>query len=240
MPLRFAIWITGDASAYTQVKYGSYADLFLQLLEQSDEHWDVFDVQREAYPPAAPDYDGVVITGSAATAHEREPWIEKLNERIGEAYRHGVKILGVCFGHQAVANALGGRSCVNPGGWEVGLHRLDPRPSFHQLPWSAGLEPTMSVLQIHRDHVSEVPPGAEVHASTPQTPVQMYTLGRQVFCMQGHPEFFNDIIADLTRERQKNGTISTEVAREAESSLEREADREKMRQLLRRFLRDSV
>ena len=234
--MRFAIWITGDPSAYTLKKYGTYGDLFLKMLARPEDRWDVFDVQREAYPSPGEIYDGVVITGSAATAHESEPWIEDLNGKVREAFRDGVKILGVCFGHQAVANALGGRSTVNPAGWEVGLHRLELAPGFFDLRWARGIGPNLRILQIHRDHVLEPPPGAVVHARTDKTPVQVYSLGERVFCMQGHPEFFNDIVDNLARERRESGVISAALAQECENSLEDEADRENLALLLRRFL----
>lgn len=236
--LRFAIYVTGDPSDLTRENFGDYGDLFRDLLKVEGDTWEVFDARAFEYPERVEDYRGVVITGSPSTAHEPEPWIQRLNQEIVRAFESHVRVIGVCFGHQAVANALGGRSERNPNGWEAGLYELEYRqfPEFFRETLSA---PPKRVLEIHSDHVVDAPPGAVVLASTPKTSVQVYYMPERILGIQGHPEFFNDIVRDLVRTRARQGIIDDKEAIDMLNSMQGEADREQWRTLMNHFLRSA-
>ena len=234
---RFAIFETGYASPYCLDRYGNYPDLFEIFMSIDREPWKVFDVQKGEYPEDLSQFDVILLTGSAADAHAREPWIIRLEEEVRKAHELGLYILGFCFGHQCVANALGGKTGRNPAGWEVGLFELDFVPEFFEQPWALDIK-SIKMLEIHQDHVIEPPPGAKVWASTPDTPIQMYTLGDKVFCMQGHPEFKTDMVHDLMEKRWRAGIIPEEVIDKAiENTFRKQPDHLELRLMVNEFIR---
>ncbi len=233
--MRFACLVTGYPTQYTLERYGDYSQMFKELLSQPGDSWTSFDCQSMAFPEDPCDFDVLVVTGSAADAHADAPWIRELNQYLALAHQKKVKILGFCFGHQAVANALGGRTGRNSAGWEAGLHEMQLLPPFLETPYGAGMAP-FRILEIHQDHVIEAPPEAQVLAKTPDTPVQIFAIGDRVFCMQGHPEFKSDIVRDLVEGRGERGIMAPEFVKKALSTLDDEPDRSTLLSLLNRFL----
>ena len=237
--MRFAILLTGDSTEYAHARYGTYADMFINLLKREGDTWDVFDVRNFDYPKDLTAFDAYLITGSASTAHEKLPWIRCLNLAVDVIFKANIKVLAVCFGHQVVANALGGESGSNEQGWEIGIHELDLKPAFYEQPFAAGIKGKLKVLQTHRDHVITPPDGAEVLASTANTPVQIYTVGATVLCIQGHPEFALDTVKDLVEARLEYGFIPKSVGQRALRSLEEmQPDTEAFTGLMQAFLRN--
>lgn len=220
-----AVLITGDPAPASKAKHGDYGELFKTLLDRQGIGWAFFDTRLNQYPSDIEKHQAYIITGSASTAHENLPWIQELKSFIRCLHKAQKKILGVCFGHQVLAAALGGETEINPNGWELGLHRLVWEPQALKGSGLDGLVLPQTVLQIHRDHVTKLPPGAKILASTTQTPVQAFRLGNRILGIQGHPEFFNDIVADLVESRAKAGIISRESAENAALTLEAQPTR---------------
>jgi len=234
--MRVAIFMTGKGSDYCRENFGDYGELFRDLLQEPGTHFEIFDSEECQYPTDIAAYDAVIVTGSAADAHGDEAWIRRLEEGIRVARDANLKILGVCFGHQAVANALGGQSGRNPTGWECGIHELALAPAFHQLDYVKGIPLPLNILEIHQDHVIEPPPGAKVLASTPTTPVQMYSIGESILGIQGHPEFNNEILEELVAHRLETGAIPVEKGEPALRGLVNQPDRGPLCDLLKNFL----
>lgn len=239
MASRFAVYITGDPSDFTRERFGDYGDLFRDLLTEEGDTWDYFDSRMFEYPADIALYQGIVITGSPATAHEPEPWIVRLNEEIRRAYAANIRVVGVCFGHQAVANALGGRSEKNPAGWEAGLYQLEYLAEPPEFTTHFDNMPSY-ILEIHADHVVEAPKGAVVLAATPKTPIQAYYEPKRLLGLQGHPEFNNDIVRDLVRSRARAGIIDDKEAIEMLDSMKDQPERASWRKLMNLFLRDRL
>lgn len=234
--MRVAIMITGDPTEYTAMRYGDYGDLFIAMLKTSEDVMDKFDVARGQFPELDA-YDALIVTGSSATAHEPSWWVQRTEQHLARAADSGRKILGVCFGHQMLANALGGRSERHPVGWECGLASLEG-----VNPLDRGLDRRLHglrSLQIHRDHVAQVPPGGVCHARSSFTQVQVFTVGENVLGIQGHPEMNADIIRDLIESRVQSGMIESHQATAALNTLSEAWQRDTWVDLVQTFLRNS-
>lgn len=228
---RIAILETGAPPAALTPAYGDYPAMFRALLGDSFET-ETFDVQAGALPD--PDrFDGAIITGSAAGVYEDRPWIPPLLEWIRTA-KGRLRLVGICFGHQAMTEALGGRVEKSERGWGVGLHRYQVAAAE---PW---MQPTASRIAIpvsHQDQVVVQPPGARVLLASAFTPYAGLAWGDDAVSFQCHPEFSPAYAAALVEGRAER--IPSAVAAEALASLREPDDRDVLGAWIRRFLRDA-
>ncbi len=142
-----------------------------------------------AGPPRDPGrFAGLVVTGSYASVTRPEPWMETLSACLLAAARSAA-VLGVCFGHQLLARALGGRVERNPRGVEAGTAVVELTGAGRADPLFAGLPAALPVQQLHEDHVPEPPPGSILLAANAAAPVQAFAAGPRIRCVQFHPEF---------------------------------------------------
>ena len=181
--------------------YGSFGALFTQLFERVGAVWEttVFQTQRGQYPASFDDFDAVLLTGSRADSFSDDPWVIELRRRVRQLLAEQKKMVGVCFGHQLIALCLGAPVGRAPQGWGAGRMTYDwHRPD---LPHSAG-RVQISLLASHQDQVHQLPPGAQLVASSPFCPVASFTVGEHVFCIQPHPEFSIDLSAHLLDRRR--------------------------------------
>jgi len=190
---------------------------------------EVFDVQAGELPdPAA--FDGAIVTGSAAGVYEGHAWVPPLLDWLRSA-KGRLRLVGICFGHQAMAEALGGRVEKSDRGWGVGLHRYEV--AAHE-PW---MEPPAAALAIpvsHQDQVVTSPPGARVILASAFTPWAGLAWGEDAISFQCHPEFSPAYAAALVEGRA--GRIPPSVATEALASLKTPDDRPVLGAWIRRFL----
>jgi GMP synthase-like glutamine amidotransferase len=225
---RLAILETGAPPATLEPVHGDYPSMFRTLLGDGFET-ETFDVQAGALPdPAA--FDGAIITGSAAGVYEDAPWIAPLLEWIRSAQGR-TRLVGVCFGHQAMAQALGGRVEKSDRGWGVGLHRYERQ---REEPWMSPAAETLAIPVSHQDQVVDPGPGARVTLASAFTPYAGLAWGEDAMSFQCHPEFSPAFAGDLVRGRQ--GRIPAGVAAEAFASLEQPNDREVLGGWIRTFL----
>lgn len=162
----------------------NYDPWFIQRMRAFDVNVSAWDAHREAAPPQTFDWAAVLITGSAHAVHDRAPWSERAGAWCAEAVTRDVPVLGVCYGHQLLAHALGGRTGPNPRGPEYGMadvEILDDDPLF--------VGSRLQTYQLHFDVVYEAPPGARVLARSERTDIQAMALGRRCRTVQWHPEF---------------------------------------------------
>ena len=109
---------------------GDYTAIFATLFEriEADVEWRIYDVSAGEFPSALDECDGYVTTGSRASAYDQRDWILRLKEMVRDLYRAGIPLIGICFGHQVVAEALGGMVAPAATGWGVGLHGVTIAP----------------------------------------------------------------------------------------------------------------
>ncbi|MDI1282025.1 type 1 glutamine amidotransferase [Brevundimonas sp.] len=190
--IRIAILETGTPPPALGERYGDYPAMFQALLGE-DFVCRAFDVAAGEWPEAAA-FDGVIITGSASGVYEADAWIADLLDWI-RAARGRTRLVGICFGHQAMAQALGGRVEKSDKGWGVGLHAYQV---VSAEPWMAPPATTVALPASHQDQVVERPADARIWLRSAFTPFAGLAWGEDAISMQPHPEFTPEFTADLT------------------------------------------
>ncbi len=161
--MTIGILLCGDFSDTLQAEFGTYTSMIRTLL--GSRSTSVFDVRERQLPRSIAACEAYVITGSSAGVYDDLPWIKDLMAFLRNA-RGRSKLVGICFGHQAMAQAFGGSAIKSPKGWGIGLHRygLPARP-----PWMDDA-PAVAAPASHQDQVVTLPSGARVIASSAFTP----------------------------------------------------------------------
>jgi GMP synthase-like glutamine amidotransferase len=202
--MKVAILETGRPPAPLEEQFGDYADMFATVLG-SEFELERFDVQAGELPdPAA--HQAYLITGSPAGVYDPLPWIEPLMDFIRSA--GGAKMVGVCFGHQVMAEALGGHVEKSDKGWGAGLHRY---AVVRSEPWidTAG---TIAIPASHQDQVVVQPPNTEVVAASDFTPfAALAWTDRPAVSFQFHPEF-SPAFAKALIERRYDKVLNPDAA----------------------------
>jgi GMP synthase-like glutamine amidotransferase len=228
--LRIAVLETGYPPAHLIAEHGTYPDMLRRFLGPEFET-QVFDVQQA--PPPAPDaFEAVAVMGSPSGVYDGDPWIGRLLEWLREA-RGQTRLLGVCFGHQAIAQAWGGEVRKAPVGWGLGLHRYDV---LSREPWmgEAAAE-SIAIPVSHQDQVLEAPPSARVVARSVFTPNAVLAYGEDALSFQCHPEF-TVAYAQALAERRR-GQVDDADIEAAKSGLLAGNDNAVVAEWVRAFLR---
>ena len=180
--------------------------------------------------------EAVVLTGSARDADSMEPSVLRLLETLRTLTARDVPVLGVCFGHQILARALGGTVGWNPSGWEVGNVRISLTEAGQACPFLADLGAEPEVLQSHQDAVLSLPPGAVLLAGNAHTAIQAFhsSPGGRQFGVQFHPEFTPERLRANWLERRERLRLTTPF--DLDAALDQAQPTPRTATLLRRFL----
>ena len=189
-------------------KLGDYDVLYPNLLAGYGFEFQAYPVVDGVFPDSVTDCDGWLISGSRYGAYEDHPWIPKLEQLVREIYADGRPLIGVCFGHQIIAQALGGKVEKFSGGWSVGYTEYDF--DGHKVPLNAW----------HQDQVTKVPEDAEVIARTDFCENAALVYGDKIWSIQPHPEFTAEFLDGLMKGRGK-GIVPDEIMAEATTKLDR-------------------
>ena len=149
--------------------------------------------QGDALPSPA-SVSGVVISGSHAMVSDREAWSEALVPWLRQAVVDEVPMLGICYGHQLLAHAMGGEVIHHPDGVELGMIEVQQRPVAQDDPLFATLPQAFDALSVHWQSVSRLPEGAVWLASSAHEPHHAFRVGRCAWGVQFHPEFSVDAL----------------------------------------------
>jgi GMP synthase-like glutamine amidotransferase len=226
--LKIGILTTGAPPPELIAPFGDYPAMFRRLLGDAYAYAD-FDVAAGALPAVPQDCDAYVITGSAASAYDDVDWVHRLKDFLRSA-KGEVPLVGICFGHQVMAEAFGGRVEKSPSGWGIGLHVYDVR---ERRLWMDGAS-QIRVPASHQDQVVEAP-GAAVLAANAFCPLGMLDWGQAAISLQLHPEF-DPAYAQALIETRRSRRIPEEAAQAAIDSLEGPDDRARVAGWIRRFL----
>ena len=179
---------TGSTMPDIARKIGDFEDWFAQRLGMHRTDFLIVPVAEGATPPPAISVGAVIITGSPAMVTAQEPWIKASSAWLREVWQQNRPMLGVCFGHQLLADALGGEVAANPMGREMGTMLLDKTMEAHSDPLFAPLDTSFAAFETHSEIVTRLPPNAFLLASSRLCTHQAFRIGC-TWGVQFHPEF---------------------------------------------------
>ena len=212
-------------------QFGDYTGMFEHLLDGHGYDWASYDVPAGDYPAQPEACDAYIVTGAAAGVYDSDPWIGELLGFL-RAAKGRAKLVGVCFGHQAMAQAFGGDVKKSDKGWGIGLHTYGVEA---HRPWM-DQKPAFALSASHQDQVVELPPAATVIAGSEFCPMGTlaYDDGMAISC-QLHPEFAPDYSIALI-EGRRGQRIPDEQAAQAIASLKAPDDHARFAEWIARFL----
>jgi GMP synthase-like glutamine amidotransferase len=232
--MRLTILQTGEVPEHLRARFGTYVPMFHRMFEAAgaDFDYETVSVRDNARLPPPAALEAILITGSAAGVYDDLPWLGPLRAFVRKAYDAGTPMVGVCFGHQIMADALGGSVRKSEKGWGLGHHTYQV---WKKPPFMAGAPDRMTIPASHQDQVIAPPADADVFLATEFTPFAglVYRNGAAV-SLQPHPEFDRDYAGALAEARR--GNAPDERVDKALASLDTPADSLRMAQYLVRFL----
>jgi GMP synthase-like glutamine amidotransferase len=171
-----------------QPKFGNYPEMFATMIHsQNPRHELLYFAACDAELPDQTDLcEAYILTGSASSVYEDLQWIRDLESFVRCLHQQNVPTVGICFGHQLLAQALGGETLKSPKGWGVGIahHRVVGKKD-----WMIPKVEEVKVLVSHQDQVTKLPPQAQRILQSEFCPNAMFQHGEHIIGCQGHPEF---------------------------------------------------
>ncbi|MBS3785408.1 MAG: type 1 glutamine amidotransferase [Gammaproteobacteria bacterium] len=207
---RIGVLVCDDLHEALVPQWGTYLNLFERLLDDPEDGLTTqgFRVHAGEWPLHPNDMDGWIVTGSRASVHEASDWVISLMDFVRQIDGVMLPLVGVCFGHQLIHAALGGKTARAKAGWQLGSYPVSCEGSF------AGLQAgdALRLLAVHQDMVVQPAPGFTRLAASANVP--WYASARnRVLTVQGHPEFDREFFFDLMEQvRPKAGDVLVDQA----------------------------
>ncbi len=220
MNKRIAILLTSNDTSEFASRHPDDGEKFRRLLQPLRPDWEfvTVPVKDGVFPDDPASFDGYVVAGSPASVNDPHPWIGRLLEFIRELEGRRIPTVGACFGHQAIALALGGEVGKNPGGWSLGI---EDAPFSISKPWMVPAHGTLKLYSAHKEQVTRLPAGAEVIGGNAFCPVGAMAIGDHIFTTEYHPEMTEDFMTGLVAEM--DGIIDAETRERAYAQLRQPA-----------------
>ncbi|WP_295894452.1 hypothetical protein [uncultured Vibrio sp.] len=215
--IRIGILAAGDTPSALKDAFPSFSQMTSEMFLTQLPHamFETFDVKDDHFPIDVAAMDAWVVTGSVCSSNDELPWMLKLESFIQEAEAQRIKLIGICFGHQLIAKALGGKVAQYHGGWGVGLHE------YHGFSKNNRVVEDKTALWLpafHQDQVVDKPENAEVILHSPFCQNAALLYGDSAFTCQFHPEFSVEFERALLTLYQ-DGVIPQDVLKKAHQSL---------------------
>lgn len=229
--MHLAILVTNTDESAFAARHPKDGQKFSDLIHMARPGWDisVFSVKDSVFPSDITAFDGALITGSPASVRDDLPWTPPLMDLIRDMNARKQPLFGACFGHQAVALALGGALGDSPCGWVQGLtlNALQNTP-----PWARELPNPLRLYGSHKECVTALPEGA-VQTATSNGMIAGFKVGTHTWTTQHHPEMSHGFITALTEDMK--GVLPDAVFAKAVASLAERSDQARFAEALARF-----
>jgi GMP synthase-like glutamine amidotransferase len=209
MPFRVGILRVDDVNTELVDTFGEYPEMFEDLLQKANFSrpleqqveliFTTYYSNEGHLPETLSEQHAYIITGSKTGVYEDLAWIAELERFIQTLHKAKKIVVGICFGHQLIAQALGGLAAKAPQGWQIGVKTANlNQNNTNDYNGIAAF----NLLYSHQDQVIKAAPGSLIVASTPDCPIAMTTLGNHILTFQGHPEFNKSYAQSLYEFRQ--------------------------------------
>ncbi len=227
--MKTALLLCDHVNPEYRAEFGNYREMFLALFPELQ--FTFYDVINGHFPENPETYDLFMTTGSRHSAYEDLDWILKVKALIRNVYEAQKFFVGVCFGHQLLGEAMGGKVEKSQNGWCVGVHEFE---IYESKDWMQPKHNPLNLLMMCQDQVVKLPPGASVLAGNESCPVGVFQIGNTMLGIQAHPEFskaYDQRLIELRRER-----IGEDTVRLGLKSLEKEVHRKAIHDWVIKFI----
>ena len=198
---RIGILLTCVDDSEFAKRFPDDGEKFRRLLTPLRPDWEfiTIPVKDGVFPETAASFDGYIITGSPVSVNDGHDWIERLFILIRELEAKRIPTFGACFGHQAMAMALGGSVEKSGKGWGIGAVET----GFGEFaPWMEPRRSKMTLFAAHQDQVTSLPAGAVLLGGSAFCPIGSFRIGNHVFTTEYHPEMTADFVSALLEEME--------------------------------------
>ncbi|MPW36058.1 type 1 glutamine amidotransferase [Vibrio sp. B1Z05] len=198
--MKIGILVCGHLSEPLAAVYGQYSNMIATAFQAVND--EMIFAEYEAFNQQLPNLDecdGYIVTGSVCNAFDDAPWIVDLMSWVQRCEARRIPLVGICFGHQLIARALGGTVGRSEKGWGLGSYEVNV---VVQKRWMNFSIDRLRMLVSHQDQVITVPKGMRVIASNEFCPNFMLAKDNHLFTIQGHPEFTLDFMSQLVEQRK--------------------------------------
>ncbi|CEJ61486.1 hypothetical protein PMG11_10019 [Penicillium brasilianum] len=245
--LRIAVLECDTPIAPVKERLGGYGDIFTRLLNKGleasgDSRVDIKEISKwhVVDNPVYPDpeeYDALLLSGSKHDSFADDAWIVSLMEYVRSVIeQHKKPVVGICFGHQIIARALGSRVGRGEGGWEISVEEITLTDAGKQI---FGKD-KLSLQQMHRDVVHEVPAGCLNLGYSPRCAVQGLYMPKRLWSVQAHPEFNEFIMSQLLEARHDSGVFNDQLYEDGSSRAAKPHDGEFLATEIIKFMADAT
>lgn len=216
---------------------GDYREMFAALLKRHGPQLElqIFDVCNGEFPAALDACDAYLTTGSRASVYDEAAWIERLKDFVRRLQAADKPFVGICFGHQILAEALGGRVSKAATGWGAGVQNIVITQTES---WMTPPATQLRLQFMHQDQIAQMPAGGVLLGGAAHCPIAIFRVGRTMLGIQAHPEFTPDYVGALLDDRV--ALIGADKCAAAQASLRQTTDEGLVTKWIAEFLKLSL